>query len=438
FYFQTDTNSMAKFLLYAVLLVATASAISGVPITFKKQFTSMQSPEILNAFQQMSLSLKNLTVRDSNPGIFAAIGDNCDVNVPEPSLELCDGLDSHMVCYRDNKCGCFDLNKMLTERGTTLPDAVRTLLELFSEDIATAEMHWGTSFDDTRKQCALNHKSVCLAKDIDLNDLLKPPTPIPGLDEISASLNKMKCATNLECKSLGDNPTGIELGKCIDPKVDHFCAFEYEMDIDEYLALCDVDKTNMLCYPNFECGCYDTDKFVTALIDGDERRILLQKHQELKDAGVPLTTSLDPSANNKCLPSKGAACPLGEIDLSKYLGEDFDFLDMFNERLSELVCATNLECKTVDIKDFPSKLGQCGAKKAEDGSCAFDLNLNMTDYLDLCDVTANQVCYKNNKCDCYDTDKFLEILEDMGEDQILRQKYQELKNAGLKLTTSMD
>ncbi|CAG7725960.1 unnamed protein product [Allacma fusca] len=426
---------MGKSWIYAVLLVATAGAISGVP-TRTHQLTRAQTPEILNILQQMALSRTNVNLRDSNPRIFAAIGDNCDANDPNPSLKDCDALDSHMVCYSDNKCGCFNLNKMLKDRSDAIPNDLLEFLVAVNENLPELGMHWGASFDHTRKECSLDWKSLCFPKDIDLNELLYPQPPNPELDEISTSMNKLKCAPNLECMSWW-NTSQINLGKCIDPKVDDFCFYDSDDESVDYLSLCQR-YSNEICYPNHECGCYDTDAFLSVFVDGDEGRALRSMYQEMKDAGLPLTTSKDPVHRNKCMLPEGAACPLGEIELSKYLGSNFVFLDQFNKPLSELECATNLECKHVDIPDFPPKIGQCTAKKAEEGVCAYDWRLNITDYLDLCDVKANQICYKNNKCDCYDTDKFLEILLDMGKGQILRQMYQELKDAGLKLTTSMD
>ncbi|CAG7722718.1 unnamed protein product, partial [Allacma fusca] len=365
-YFKTDTITMAKILLYTVLLVATAGAISGAA-TSRKQTTSAQYAEISTILQQLALSLKNTPAVSSNPGIFAAVGDKCesaDFNDPGKLLTQCDTLGSHMLCYKDNKCGCFDLARTLTDLGDSLSDEDKETIQELIDAMELLGLTLGSNFDASAKRCALSGNSICLTKDIDLEDVLQPPTPIPGLDELSASLNKMKCATNLECQSMNIPSDPIGVGKCIDPNDDgddddRSCVFNFSpSNITEYLDLCDVKNTNQVCYNDNKCGCYDTEKVLTQLnLDADVKAALSASYVALKNEGLTLTTSSDTATNNKCLLIKGSACPREKIDLSKII--EFEGSDEVSDALTNFKCAADLECTAVDRENFPKEIGQC-------------------------------------------------------------------------------
>ncbi|CAG7728683.1 unnamed protein product [Allacma fusca] len=150
----------------------------------------------LGRFPNAGNSSRNLIPKGT---LTPEVGDTCkfhfnEDHVPE-YLELCDTLNTYLLCYKNNKSEClnsqrafFNLYKYLEPH---LAEAILSVLhELELEGYAL-----DTLFDKKMGKCALTKASICPIRQFDLRDWID----FPGVDEVSKSVNRLKCRSDLQC-----------------------------------------------------------------------------------------------------------------------------------------------------------------------------------------------------------------------------------------------
>ncbi|CAG7823616.1 unnamed protein product [Allacma fusca] len=138
----------------------------------------------------------------TNSSVSAAYGDTCvltDFNDPNV-LTVCDTLNTHLVCYRDNKCACLDVPRLLIEFVGSIPWELALQITILRNTMENMGLIFFSSYlEPSINRCVLKETSTCLREQVSLEDLLGP---IPGIDQISRSVFNLKCAPAFTCNQI--------------------------------------------------------------------------------------------------------------------------------------------------------------------------------------------------------------------------------------------
>ncbi|CAG7827498.1 unnamed protein product, partial [Allacma fusca] len=203
---QETIAIMGKVLFCIAVLIATVTMILAAS---SPAISSNDEKAPLAASTKIFGQLLAVLYRPADSKISANVGEACtfkNYTEPDAIMRQCDALKAHMVCYKDNKCGCTDANKIFAELRDTIPQPARQLIEESLDEFRRFGFSFGQDFDQTAQECRLREKSICVYRETNFAGLPK---------DLSDSLNSLKCATDLRCKAVKDiGNWPPELGEC--------------------------------------------------------------------------------------------------------------------------------------------------------------------------------------------------------------------------------